>query len=49
MKSAVTSVSIGIGVMTSALWFYWLDILGVDVWAAERIGHFIHLVIEASK
>jgi len=35
--------------MTSAIWFWFLDILGVDVWAAGRIGHFIQLVSEAAR
>jgi len=36
-------------IMTIAIWLWLLDVIGVDVWAAHRIGHFIHLVVEASS
>jgi len=33
-------------ILTIAVWLWVLDILGIDVWAASRIAHFINLVAE---
>jgi len=36
-------------IITISIWLWVLDVLGIDVWCAERIGHFIRLVIAASQ
>lgn len=33
-------------IMSIAIWLWILDVIGVDVWAAGRIAHFINLVAE---
>ncbi len=46
MKYITGRLTIIPSILGFALWLWVLDILGLDVWAASRIAHFINLVAE---
>ncbi len=46
MKYITGRMTILPSILGIAIWLWVLDILGLDVWAADRIAHFINLVAE---
>ena len=42
-------ISVIPSILGLAIWLWVLDLLNLDVWAAERIGRFIRLVLEIAR
>ena len=47
--SVPRSIAFTAPVLWFAVYLWFLDILGIDVWVAHTIGHFIGMIVEAAK